>query len=145
MRRGPRKAIWCLSRGHPGRTSRLLTVAELEYQRDVQYPNTLQYLNGAEVALTAYSARSSENARRAKDTLYGFMNSRKARLGAYEALLSSELMERKRAAEEKLRVGKTIEAFERIAAAQKVIGENVVRPFPFRLRIDCAHEPSCVA
>ena len=113
--------------GHPGRTSRLLTVAELEFQRDVQYPNTLEYLHGAEVALTAYSARSEENARRAKDTLYGFMNSRKARLGAYEALLSSELMERKRAAEEKLNTSTTRAAFERIAAAQKIIGENAMR------------------
>src|SRR5207249_5703984 len=53
--------------GHPGRTSRLLTVTELEYLRDHRLPYALQRLEGWEVLLTAYSARSEENARRAKD------------------------------------------------------------------------------
>ncbi|HUS37463.1 MAG TPA: S46 family peptidase, partial [Verrucomicrobiae bacterium] len=79
------------------------------------------------VALTAFSARSEENDRRAKDELYSIMNARKGRLGAFEALLNPEVMQRKRDAEEKLKQGKTKEAFERIAAAQKVIGGNALR------------------
>jgi hypothetical protein len=57
--------------GHPGRTSRLFTMAELEYVRDVQIPRGLQRLFRMEVALGSYSERSQENARRAKDDLFG--------------------------------------------------------------------------
>src|SRR2546428_467729 len=56
--------------GHPGRTSRLFTVAELEYLRDLRLPNSLRWLNRLEVLYTAYSARSEENARRAKEDLF---------------------------------------------------------------------------
>ena len=49
--------------GHPGRTDRLNTVADLKYLRDRQYPFSLQFLNRLEVMLAAYSARTSENAR----------------------------------------------------------------------------------
>ena len=52
--------------GHPGNTDRLNTVAELEYLRDRQYPYVLQRLNRLEVLLTAFGARSDENARRAR-------------------------------------------------------------------------------
>src|SRR6266498_1321944 len=41
--------------GHPGRTSRLFTVAELEYVRDRRLPYALARLHGLEVLLAAYS------------------------------------------------------------------------------------------
>src|SRR5712671_5255417 len=41
--------------GHPGRTSRLLTVAELEYLRDYRLPKTLARLFRSEVLLSSYS------------------------------------------------------------------------------------------
>src|SRR5260221_513597 len=53
--------------GHPGRTSRLLTLAELEYLRDTLLPNRLKMLFRLEVLLNSYSGRSRENARRAKE------------------------------------------------------------------------------
>src|SRR5205807_4252075 len=65
--------------GHPGRTDRLNSVAELEYLRDRQFPTLLQRLFRLEVLYTAYSARSDENARRAREDLFGIQNSRKAR------------------------------------------------------------------
>src|SRR6476661_7600232 len=44
--------------GHPGRTSRLLTVTELEYLRDFQLPKRLARLFRSEVLLGSYSGRS---------------------------------------------------------------------------------------
>src|SRR5438093_541710 len=64
--------------GHPGRTSRLWTVAELEYVRDFRIPYSLQRLKSLEVLLAAYSARSEENARRAREEFFSVQNSRKA-------------------------------------------------------------------
>ncbi|MEP6672038.1 MAG: S46 family peptidase [Chthoniobacter sp.] len=118
--------------GHPGRTSRLFTMAELEYVRDIQMPRTLQRLFRAEVNLLSYSERSQENARRAKEDLFGVQNSRKARKGGLAGLLDPELFEKKAAAEKALRkkmaaredLRDTLAAYDRIAAAQKTIAAN---------------------
>ena len=72
--------------GHPGTTRRLLTVAELEYQRDSQIPFLESQLKRREVLLSAWSNRSAENARRAKDELFGLQNSRKVYDGRIAAL-----------------------------------------------------------
>lgn len=118
--------------GHPGRTSRLLTVNELEYLRDYRLPKTLSRLFRSEVLLSSYSARSQENARRAKDDLFGVQNSRKALKGELAGLLDPAVMNKKIANEKKLRDSiagrdefkETLGAWERIAAAQKVIADN---------------------
>src|SRR6185369_8806735 len=118
--------------GHPGRTSRLLTVVELEYLRDFQLPKRLSRLFRSEVLLLSYSGRSQENARRARDDLFGAQNSRKALNGELAGLLNPKLMEKKVAAEKKLRdavaarddLKEALPAWDRIAAAQKVLGEN---------------------
>lgn len=121
--------------GHPGRTSRLLTVAELEYVRDIRLPNTLQRLKSLEVLLGAYSERSEENARRAREELFGVQNSRKALNGELAGILDPEFLAGKRQAEENLKQwvatsGKfpeAVDAWDRIAGAQKVIAEKVKR------------------
>src|SRR5262249_50925341 len=56
--------------GHPGRTDRLATMDELGYLRDRGFPFVLERLYRWEVLLSAYSARSDENARRAKELLF---------------------------------------------------------------------------
>src|SRR6185503_4872075 len=118
--------------GHPGRTSRLLAISELEYTRDYRLPKTLARLYRLEVLLGSYSARSQENARRAKDELFGVQNSRKANIGRLAGLLDPAVMARKVADEKKLRdavasrddLKEAAGAWDRIAAAQKVIAEN---------------------
>ena len=118
--------------GHPGHTSRLLTVAELEYLREVRLPNSLRRLFRLEVMLNSYSARSRENARRAKEDLFGVQNSRKALKGELGGLLDPAVIEKKRSEENRLREAiaaradekDALAAYERIAAAQKIIAEH---------------------
>ncbi|PTY06950.1 serine protease [Opitutaceae bacterium EW11] len=82
--------------GHPGQTSRDLTVAELEFLRDVHEPRTLDYINLNETLFTAWSAQSADHARRALDELMTVQNARKMHYGRYEALLTPDLFEKKR-------------------------------------------------
>ncbi len=89
--------------GHPGRTSRMYTVAHLEYLRDYSMPFILNYLRRMEVLLKTYGDRSDENMRQAQEDLFGIQNSRKARLGGLAGLQDPVLLKHKRAAEEHLR------------------------------------------
>ena len=115
--------------GHPGNTSRQLTVPELEYTRDSQLPYTDAVLKHREVLLIAWSARSEENSRRAKDELFGIQNSRKVRDGHLAALQDPVFFGAKVAAEKSFKQQLTdrpdgkdaLAAFDRIAAAQKII------------------------
>jgi hypothetical protein len=123
--------------GHPGGTSRMQTMAELEYKRDVQFPYALNRLKALDVLLSSWSDRSEENARRAKDFLFGVQNSRKANIGRQAGLLDPKLMGPKAAAEQRLRaavenassgdLAAAKGAWDKIASAQKVIKENALR------------------
>ncbi len=119
--------------GHPGRTSRLNTVAELEYLRDIGFPYLLQRLYRWEVMASVYSGRSEEHTRKAKDFLFSVANSRKARKGGLAGLLSPELMQRKIAEEKELRAAvannpelkEVAKAWDTIAELQKVRAANI--------------------
>jgi Peptidase S46 len=113
--------------GNPGRTNRLDTVDALRYQRDIAYPFTLNRLYNLEVLLTAWGARSEENARRARETFFGVANSRKARDGGLAGLLDPAVFAQKRESEKQLRtavehhsdMAATVTAWDRIAESQK--------------------------
>jgi len=89
--------------GNPGRTERLDTMAHLEYQRDIVMPGGLNLLRRREILLKTYSDRSTENARRAEDELFGIQNSRKAYLGMLGGLQDPAIMEKKRGMENSFR------------------------------------------
>lgn len=118
--------------GHPGRTNRLATMDELAYFRDRGYPFLLERLKRMEVALLSYSARSDENARRAKELLFSVQNSRKARDGGLAGLLDPQILKNKTEAENQLKeaIGKlpdgaqTLEAWKQIAQAEKTRAAN---------------------
>ncbi len=100
---GPEDGELVFVSGHPGRTNRLNTVAHLEFLRDRVYPGLLQRLFRREVLLSTYSERSRENARRAQDELFGYQNSRKARLGGLAGLQDPAIMGAKQIEERRLR------------------------------------------
>jgi hypothetical protein len=77
--------------GHPGSTSRQNTLDVLADRRDRVLPKTLALLYRRESMLQAFSARSAENARRARDDLFGIQNGRKALEGELAGLLDPEL------------------------------------------------------
>jgi len=89
--------------GHPGRTGRLLTVDQLEFLRDVQYPWQLKTLTRRVHMLQKFGAESAENARESESDLFGLQNSYKAINGYQGGLLDKELMAKKSADEKALR------------------------------------------
>jgi len=102
--------------GHPGRTSRLNTVKHLEFLRDRVFPTSLNVIRRREVSLKNYADRSLENARQAQDELFGYQNSRKARLGGLAGLQDPALMDAKRAAESELRAKVNADAKLKVSA-----------------------------
>jgi hypothetical protein len=117
--------------GHPGRTTRQNTVAELEYSRDTGYPALLARLFRLEVILNAWVGRSEANRQKGEDELFGIQNSRKARIGGLAGLLDPALMGRKVADEKRLKefaeqhksepwAAAALKAFDTVAAAEKV-------------------------
>lgn len=89
--------------GHPGHTDRLNTVAHLKFLRDQVFPALLDRIMRREVLLSTYSERSVENARQAKDDLFMYQNSRKARLGGQLGLLDPAVIGQRQAEEARLR------------------------------------------
>jgi hypothetical protein len=89
--------------GHPGNTSRLLTMAQLEFLRDVQYPASLRLYKRRIALLQDFSSQSQENARIAKEDIFGLQNSQKAVTGFQSGLVDKSIMDAKAADEASLR------------------------------------------
>jgi hypothetical protein len=89
--------------GHPGSTSRLETMARLEYLRDQAWPSNLEMYKRRLAALRAYSALGAEQTRQALGQIFGYENSQKAVGGNYEALLDAKAMAAKAGEEKALR------------------------------------------
>ena len=89
--------------GHPGSTQRLFTLDHMRFLRDVEMPFRLTELNRREVAMQQFSMRTAENARVARDDLFGVQNSRKAIRGILSGLLDPPVLAAKAAGEAALR------------------------------------------
>lgn len=100
---GPAEGELVFVTGHPGSTSRLLTVAELALERDVAGPHALRSLARARQARLDWGARGPEQARQAHDGLFGVENALKVRTGKLRGLSNGPLFARKEADEADLR------------------------------------------
>jgi hypothetical protein len=89
--------------GNPGRTERLLTMAQLESLRDVVTPFALEVITGRYQDLLQFTAISAENARIGADEQFGLENALKAYKGRLAGLTDPELMGKKAAGETALR------------------------------------------
>jgi len=134
---GPREGDLVFVSGHPGGTSRLLTMSELESLRDLALPMRLASLKRRETLLVNWSARNDENARRARGVLFGVQNSRKAVDGRLAGLLDPQLMAVRTKAEADFKGRLTaasqswapdaLTAYDRINGATKVLAGQSVR------------------
>src|SRR5579871_794142 len=106
--------------GHPGSTSRLLTTAQLDFLRDVQYPSVLKFLATRVGQLQDFSKQSEENARIAKEEIFGLQNGQKAIGGYQQGLLDKSIMDAKSTDEAKLR------------ASFKADAKNAAAPDPWQ-------------
>ncbi len=89
--------------GHPGGTERLLTMAELNFLKDVQTGFVIDLLTRRDKVLHEFAAGSAENARVSADAIFGVENSLKAYKGRRGGLDDKELITKKADAEKKLR------------------------------------------
>jgi hypothetical protein len=129
---GPSDGELTFVSGSPGKTDRQLTLDELADTRDRYLPYVLRMFNQREVLELAYSARSFENARKAREDLFGTQNNRKRYDGYLAGLLDPEIWSQLKAREQKLRdaiardpkLKSTAAAYDRIKHAQAEIAKN---------------------
>src|SRR5437764_9594492 len=132
---GPNDGELTFVSGSPGRTDRQLTVDELADRRDREVPTWLQMFNRREVLLIAWGQRSFENARRAREDLFGDQNNRKRYDGYVAALFDPEIWSAIEAREKKLRdailrdpkLKSTTGAYDRIKKAQAELVKIALR------------------
>ncbi|MET0647948.1 MAG: S46 family peptidase [Pyrinomonadaceae bacterium] len=102
-KKGPQDGELTFVSGSPGTTQRLLSVAHLEYLRDVQIPFTVRLLESRRDSLKKYMAKGEEQTRRGQNELNYAENFVKVFKGQVEGLGGRELLARKRGAETALR------------------------------------------
>jgi hypothetical protein len=102
-RRGVKEDELVFAAGHPHSTDRLFTVAELDTQREVDYPLHLASAKRQQRLLHGFGQQSPEATRRAAHVLFGTENWLKAMLGEFKTLRDPVFQQAKRSEEAKFR------------------------------------------
>ena len=100
--------------GNPGTTNRLLTVSQLEFLRDIQYPRTVDMLKGLERSYYEMVDKYPEKKDKFMNRALGFSNSRKAIGGMLDGLRDPILMQKKKDFEKKFK--QSVQANEKLNA-----------------------------
>src|SRR5438132_9215684 len=100
---GPSDGELTFVSGSPGKTDRQLTLDELADTRDRYLPYVLSMFYRRELLELAYSVRSFDNARKARDDHFGDQNNRKRYDGYLAGLLDPQIWSALKAREQKLR------------------------------------------
>ncbi|MDP1831761.1 MAG: S46 family peptidase [Geothrix sp.] len=89
--------------GHPGRTNRQDTLAQMHYSRDFAIPMRLKAMERRKAAMVEYAKLSPEASRQVSTQIFGIENSLKATTGYWSGLKDKAAMARIEAAEKDLR------------------------------------------
>jgi len=100
---GAQDGEFIIGPGYPGSTARLLTVAQLTYQRDLGNPAQKKIWETLRKGLENYSKRGPEQLRQAFPGMRSFANSLKRLEGQQDGLLNPRQFARKEAEEKDLR------------------------------------------
>ncbi len=90
--------------GNPGSTSRLSTSAQLEFNRDVQFPAIARLLNDRVDVLQAYAKLHPEKSEEMINQIFSISNSQKAYNGQLSGLRDDVLMQRRKDFDKKFRM-----------------------------------------
>ena len=100
---GPEASAPIFITGHPGKTNRLLTVAQLKFQRDVTLPLWLLRYSELRGRMMAWQYTSDEAARTVQQRILGYENAIKVRRNQLKALQNDVMIGRKNEQEQSLR------------------------------------------
>jgi hypothetical protein len=100
---GPKADDLVFVSGNPGTTDRQLTVAELEYQRDVAIPESIARYSEIRGGLVEFQNRGPEQKRISQSLLFSIENSLKVLKGERAALVDRAFFAKKVAAEDAFR------------------------------------------
>jgi hypothetical protein len=89
--------------GNPGRTSRLSTMTQILFDRDLYDPLILELLSSMNQISMEYSKQGQEQARQAASRIFGLQNSLKAIGGERDALFDKETVAKKQSEEDAFR------------------------------------------
>ena len=112
---GPTDGEFVVAAGSPGSTARLLTVAQLAYQRDAGNPLQKQVWTSQLNALENYSKRGAEQARQAGSAMRSRSNGLKRLTGQQDGLTNPRMFAKKEAEEKALK-----DALAKMPDAQKI-------------------------